>query len=66
MTATLLAAGGGLHWHGIDGWLYFLAAVSFALAILATFVSWRHVTGRAILFIALGLLLWVLTYIITS
>jgi hypothetical protein len=61
-----LAAGFGIHWHGIDGWLYFLAAVCFLLAVLGVFVSWRFVASRTLLFIGLGLLLWVLTNLVSG
>jgi hypothetical protein len=60
------AAGFAIHWHGVDGWLYFLAAVCFLLAVLSTVVAWRHVSGRALLFIGLGLLLWVLTFLVSG
>lgn len=62
----ILAAGVGFHWNGIDGWLIFLACVSFALAILASIGKPARLAGLAITFIALGLLLWCLTGIVSG
>ena len=62
----VLAAGASIHWNGLDGWLIFLACVSFVLAILASIGKLGRLSGLAILFIALGLLLWALTGIISG
>ena len=62
----ILAAGVSLHWNGLDGWLIFFACVSFLLAILASAGKLGRWSGLAILFIALGLLLWAVTGIISG
>ena len=57
-----LATGVSFEWHGIDGWLFFLAAIAFILAIIAAVKPGR--IRNAIFWVALGLLLWVITNIV--
>lgn len=61
-----LAAGVSLHWDGLHGWLIFLACVCFALAALASVGKLGRWSGLAILLLALGLLFWAVTGIISG
>ena len=61
-----LAAGVSLHWDGLHGWLIFLACACFLLAALASAGKLGRWSGLAILLIALGLLLWAVTGIISG
>jgi hypothetical protein len=61
-----IAAGAGIHWNGIDGWLHLFAALAFLIAMFVDRGKPARWAGLTLFFIALGLLLWVLTTIITS
>jgi hypothetical protein len=58
-----LASGFSVTWNGIDGWLFFFAVIAFAIA---AFVAVRpgKLFSNFGLFVAIGLLLWVLTNLV--
>lgn len=60
------ATGFAVTWHGIDGWLFFLAAICFVLACLAAAGKGGRFVSNALLFGFLGLLLWVLTNLVSG
>ena len=64
LAMNTLAAGVSFEWHGIDGWLFFLAAVAFILACIAAIKPGR--ISNAMFWVSLGLLLWVITNIVRS
>jgi hypothetical protein len=66
LAMNTIAAGAGVHWNGSHGWLIAFACLAFVFAILASLGKMGRYSGYAILFIAVGLLLWAVTGIWTG
>jgi hypothetical protein len=61
----ILASNFSVTWNGIDGWLFLLGAIAFILAAFAS-VRPSRFASNVLLFISLGLLLWILTNLVSG